>query len=354
MELIDRYVEQTVRLLPAEERAEAEGRLRERIRTRLRAAAAGVAEAEPGAEQGADSVPEETVVEVLGDLGPPEEAAASLRRGRDWLIAPHLRRPFFTAVTLSLAGLLVATVIQVLTGPGGLSGEHGTLFDLLLRLVASLDDLLLEAVAVFTGLVALFVVMEHTVEGKAAARRRWTPRDLVSKDPDRVKRAEAILEIALLGAIVAALHFFHFEPGAHIKMGDEQGWVPVLSPVFRAQIAWIDLWLLGTIALDGVLLWRGRWNALLRCASAGLKLVMAAVVWRARQGAALIAVDAGWMAEHGWSAAAIARYRRLLEGPIQDNLRWVLAWVVVALLIAAVVEVARALASAWRAARTRW
>ena len=286
MELIDRYVEQTVRLLPSEERAEAAERLRERIRTSIRSRldeTPGPATERDGRR--AETVaPEATVVQVLQDLGPPEEAADSLGRRQDGLIAPHLRRPFFTAVTLSLAGLVVVTLFEVLTGPGGVSGEHGTVVDLLLRLVASLDDLLLKAVVVLTGLVGLFVFMEHTVEGAAAARRRWRPRDLVSKDPDRVQRANAILEIALLGAVAVAFHLFHFKLGAHVVIGGERGWVPVLSPAFRGQVVWLDVWLLGTIALDGFLLWRGRWSALTRCVSTGLKLVMAAVLWRARQG----------------------------------------------------------------------
>ena len=67
----------------------------------------------------------------------------------------------------------------------------------------------------------------------------------------------------------------------------------------------------------------------------------------------MIAVDAGWMAEHGWSAEAIARYQRLAEGPMQEALHMALLWVLLAVLIAAVVELGRAAASAWRAARAR-
>jgi len=346
MELIDRYVEQSVRLLPSEERAEAAERLRESIWTRIRSRTGEASE--KGEEATAGPVPEQTVVDVLQALGPPEEVAASLGRRQDGLIAPHLRRPFLTAATLSLVGLLIATLFDVLTGPGGVGSEDGTALDLLLRLVAALDDYLLKAVVVLTVVVAMFVFMGHTVEGAAAARRRWTPRDLISKDPDRVQRGNAILEIALLGAVLVAFNLFHFQVGAHVTIGDEHGWVPVLSPALRAQVVWLDLWLLGTIALDGWLLWRGRWNALLRCVSSGLKLVMAAVLWRARQGGTLVAVDSAWMAGHGWSAEAIESYGRLMGGPVQEGLRLAVACLLVAVLISAVVELARAVASAWR------
>jgi|GEM_PF-2172591 len=346
-ELIDRYVEKTVRLLPAERRAEAAETLREWIRVRLddrtreAASRSGEAAARPPLDDGSTAVEE-----VLLDLGPPEEVAASLRPGHDWLISPHLMPQFVTAVVVAVAGLALLTVVEVLTGPGGAPGGERSWFELLLRFVASLDDLLLDAVVVVTSIVALFVAMDRTVEGAAAARRRWSPRQLLTKDPNRVRRSGAVLEIALAGAALVALHLFHFTPGIFLTVGGESGWVPLVVPGLHGQFPWLDLWLVGSMALGIALLWTGRWGVLTHCGRAGLAVLMASIFWRVREAVPLFAVDAAWMADHGWSVEAIARAEDVIGGPLQEVLHTVVFWLPAVCLLIAGVELVRALRSA--------
>jgi hypothetical protein len=354
IDLIDRYVDETLGLLPRRTRAEAERDLRTRIQVRLEAGLESRQEAPESGEstEGGDgSVRAEVVEQVLRELGPPEVVAAELRPGRDWLIAPHLVRPFVTAVTIALSALVVLTGTELLTGPGGVTGEDGRLLDLLLRAVAELDDLVLKALLILTGLIALFVFLDRTVEGEAAVRERWSVRSLARKDPDRVRRGGAILEMALAGAALVILHGTSFELGSVVSVGDHSGWVPLRVPAMRAQLLWVDAWLVGTIALDGILLWRGRWGAMTHLAEAGLSCLMAWIVWRVRSAAQLLVADAGWMAEHGWPAEAVERYREALEGPLDEVLHMTLTVIVAICLFVAALEIFRAIRSAWRHAR---
>lgn len=339
--MVERYVRETVDLLPRRVRAEAEedlrGRIRDRIRDRLRQRTRPDAEGE-----------ERIAAEVLRELGPPEAVATDLRPGRDWLIAPHLVRPFVTAVTISLAALVVLTLSELLTGPGGPSGEEGGPVDLLLRSVAELDDLVLKALLVLALLVGYFVFLDRTVEGEEAVQRRWAGRSLARKDPERVRRGGAVLEIALAGVALTLLHGTSFELGSVVSVDGESGWVPIRIPAVRAELLRLDLWLLGTIALDGYLLWRGRWSALTHAADAGLSLLLAWVLWRVQSAVPLVAVDPEWMAAHGWSAESIARAREAFEGPLQEVLRMALTGVVAVCLVVAGLEIFRSVRAAWR------
>lgn len=340
--MVDRYVREAVDLLPRRVRAEAEEDLRGRIRDRLRDRSRAGVEDPEGEER--------IATEVLRELGPPEVVATKLRPGRDWLIAPHLVRPFVTAVTISLSALVVVTVAELLTGPGGLSGEEGGPVDLLLRFVAELDDLVLKALLVLALLVGYFVFLDRTVEGEEAVRRRWAEKSLVRKDPERVSRGGAVLEIALAGVALMILHGTSFELGSVVSVDGESVWVPFRIPAVRAHLPWMDLWLVGTIVLDGVLLWRGRWSALTHAADAGLSLLLAWVLWRVQSAVPLMSLDPEWMAANGWSAEAIERAREAFEGPLQEVLRMALAGVVAVCLVVAGLEVFRAVRAAWREA----
>ncbi|HSL82769.1 MAG TPA: hypothetical protein VLF66_08330 [Thermoanaerobaculia bacterium] len=334
MELIDRYVDEVVGLLPRRTRAEAERELRERIAARLEGRA-GEAAAEA----------------VLRELGPPERAAADLRPGRDWLIAPHLKRPFVTALTISLSALGALTLARVLTGPGGVTGEEGTVLDLLLRLVSTLDDLAVTALLLVVSLVGIFVVVERTAEGEAGTARAWEPRSLVrkpEKDPDRVRWFGALLGIALGAAALVILHTYPVSLGATVNVGGVRGWVPLAVPAFRAELPWVDLWILASMALQGVLLWRGRRSAATHAAEAGLSLLAAWIVQRVRTGGQILSIDPERMAEHGWPADAVERYQEALGGPLQEVLEMTLPIVLVICLAEAALELYRAARAAWR------
>jgi len=340
--LIDRYVAETVRLLPAKGRQEAEERLREKIAARMAARFDGPPEEVATKER------YQAAREVLVELGPPEAMATALRPARDWLIAPHLMPRFLTTAAICFAGLVVLKLL------GAVGGSHpqspADWLDLFFRLVASLDDLVLGGLVFLVVLVGVFLVIERTLETEAAVRRRWDPRELLRKDPERVGRAERTVGMLLAAAAFVVLNFFPHLLGAHVTVGGEGGFVPLTSPAVAAQLALINLSLLGTVAFDVALLWRGRWSALSHLAEAALSLLSAFILWRLHQGPPLLVVDGTWMAEHGWSAEAIARYRELLGGELlwraQDGLRWVALIVVVV----AGVEIFKALRATLRRA----
>ena len=130
--------------------------------------------------------------------------------------------------------------------------------------------------------------------------------------------------------------------------------IPIADvPALRAHLLWVDLWLVGTIALDGFLLWRGRWTAWTHLAEAGLSALLAWVAWRIRSWVPLLTVDAAWMAEHGWSADAIERYREAMEGPLQEVLRMALTGAVAVCLLVVGLEIFRAGRAVWRRARRK-
>lgn len=338
--LIDRYVAETVRLLPQKAREEAEERLRETIAARITARLDRQDGSVPPEER------ERAVRDVLVDLGPPEAMATGLRPGRDWLIAPHLMPRFVAVVTICLGGLATLKLVGVLSG-ASIEGSRGWL-DLLFRVAASLDDLLLEGLVLLVVLVGVFLVLERTLEAESAARRRWNPLELLRQNPERVGRAERTVGMILAAAAFVVLNFFPQLLGAHLTIGGESGWVSFRSPGVAAQLLWIDLSLLGTVALDLTLLWRGRWSALLHLAEASLSMLSAVILWRLHSGPPLLAADTAWMAEHGWSADAVERYRELVESRVVSLVQDGLRWIALVVMVVACVELVRALRAALR------
>lgn len=326
--LIDRYVAETVRLLPSKVRPEAEESLRRKIASRL----ADRFDRPLGEVPARDRY--RAAREVLVELGPPEAMATALRPGKDWLIAPHLMPRFLVTAAICLAGLAILKLLRVVGGswPEGPAGWA----EVFLRLVASLDDLVLGGLVLLVVLVGVFLVLERTLEAEAAARRRWEPRDLLRKDPERVSRGERTVGMILAAAAFVVLNFFPHLFGFYVTIGGEGGFVPLKSPAIAALLPLIDLSLIGTAVLDGFLLWRGRWSALLYGAEASLSVLSAFILWRLHQGPPLLTVDGVWMTDHGWSAEAIERYQEFLSSDllwrIQDGLRWIALIVLVAAL----------------------
>lgn len=333
MDLFDRYLERTVALLPRERREPAAAELRAELEERLGDRLGGRGPEVSGEDR------RQAALEVLREAGPPEAAAARMSGPHEGLIPPHLAPSFRRAMVIGLA--LLATFGLAVPVASAWASADGPL-ELLVMVVAVLDDLVLALVVVLVALVGVFVLLDRTVE--EGIRRRWEPETLLpGRGREEVRRGDVVVDLALTVAALVVLNVFPGVIGAFVDVDGESGFVPLLLPAVRAQLLWLDLWLVGVVLRDVALLLRGRWNVTLRWGDVVLALVAAWIVYRVSHGPTLLGVDPAWMTAHGWSTEAAGRFREVLSDDLESLARTALRIGVVGILAGAAIKTYRAI-----------
>jgi hypothetical protein len=272
VDLIDRYLYQVGRDLPANKRKRAD------IQAELRSLIVDALDSRyPGQEAG-----EEQVAEVLKAFGPPDKVAASYFPEGQYLVGPRLYPQF--RLTLGIVFTIFLIVQVVLFGVAVVFQPESL----------SVDDLL---GGLFSGLmtafgivVAIFWLLQRYEVQTVAEAKEWEPRDLPALPTDEpVSRVERLVGITfglvalgLLISMPAWLAEFIGSPEA-------------LNPLFYDFIPWIIALTLVGIALDLLLLWRGHWETWTRVLKIldnilGLVLVLA-----------MLAAHVDWLAARGLS-----------------------------------------------------
>ena len=272
MELIDRYVYEVGRQLPRKNRADIQVELQSTLVDTLEARVQG----EPS---------QEDVVELLKEFGPPQKVAASYWPQGQYLIGPNLY-PLFRMV-LGIALIVFIIVQLVLLGIAMVFNQEILTF---LSVLDIFSEMIGSAFTAFSIVVIVFAVLQRFDVRPDTVDADWDPRELPQvEEVDTVSRGGMVAEITFSLVIIAILLFLPDKIGVVISPGMQI----ILNPVIRNYIPMIILSISLGIALDVILLWRGRWETGTRLAKIGTNLFGIYVL------AVLISGHNAWLAQQG-------------------------------------------------------
>lgn len=269
--LIERYVQEVGRNLPGRMRADVELELRSLLADSLE-------------EQESDNS-EQTIVDLLEELGPPAAFAANYLP-QQHLIGPTLY-PIFKkvlSIVISVIGalFLVLTVINLISGsyPSGVL----PLVEWLFGRVWSFGE---TAVYIFGIIALVFTVLEWF--GAGDTQEEWDPRSLPeTKDPDQLKKGELIFGTVATILALVAFNFFPEWIGLVGVAGQEWGLKILWADGFYPYVPWFTALWVGELALKIFVLQYGRWQAVTRWVELGLQIFALNLLYRITQGPAVL------------------------------------------------------------------
>jgi hypothetical protein len=271
MELIDRYVYEVGRHLPRKNRADIQAELQSTLVDTLEARVEG--EPSPDDE-----------IELLKEFGPPQKVAASYWPEGQYLIGPRLFPLFRMVVGIVL---IVFVIVQlVLLGVAVVFNQEVLTF---LSVLDIFGELIGSVFTTFSIIVIVFAVLQR-FDVRPETEQEWDPRDLpVIEEGETISRGGTVAEITFSLVIIAILLFLPDKIGVVVSPGMEI----LLNPVIVSYIPLIILSIMLGIALDVILLWRGRWETSTRLAKIGTNLLGIYVLY------VLIAGHNAWLAQEG-------------------------------------------------------
>lgn len=271
MELIDRYVKEVGRHLPRNKRGDIQAELQSTLVDTLEARVQG----EPS---------EKDVVELLKEFGPPQKVAASYWPEGQYLIGPKLYPLFRLVVGITLTVFIIVQLVLL-----GISAVFTQEIISTLSVLDILGELISSAFTAFGIIVIVFAVLQR-FDVRPETYQEWDPRDLPADEEESpIKRGGILAEITFSLVLIAILLFLPDKIGVVVSPGTEL----ILNPVIGEYIPWLVLSILLSIALDVVLLWRGRWETSTRLAKIGTNLFGLYVMY------ILITSHTAWLTQEG-------------------------------------------------------
>ena len=282
MKLIDRYIEEIGKHLPAKTRADIQTEIRSTLEDML----------EDRAATSNRPVDNTMIKDVLKEYGAPEKVAASYLPER-YLIGPRLF-PFFTLV---LKIVLSVLSVLALVGFGIRYGTSALTVEAFISIFGkSLVEYLGGMISAFGNIVLVFAILQWTLPAsnfEDDEKDVWDPATLEKEpEPDEVGIWTPIWAIIMT---VAGLLVFNIYPqiiGFGFLDGNRWNFVPLLSDAFFRYLPWIDvLWGL-QIVLNMILLRQGRLTTLTRWLEALLTILSIVTAYVMLKGPALINLSA--------------------------------------------------------------
>ncbi len=248
--IIERYLSAVSEILPAKQRTETVKEIRSLIQDALddRSKAEG---REPD---------EAMMADVLKQFGPPEKIVAPYLPEK-YLIGPRLFPAFITVLKIALPIIAVLSLIGFWVGVNEASQITGQV--LITNLVKSISNTFATIVQAFGNIVFIFAILQWLVPqfSLPAREKVWDPRSLRAvSQPDKIKRAELIVEICFILVALIAFNFYLDRIGIYNNTNGVWTFIPILTSAFNAYIPWLDLLWVLTILLDATLLQRGSWQ----------------------------------------------------------------------------------------------
>lgn len=269
MELIERYIHEVGRYLPAKNRGD--------IQAELRSLLSDALEADAGAEPS-----EAAVVDVLKKFGSPRSVAARYYPEGQYLIGPALYPLFNMIIGIVIAAVLGAQVLAWTVG----YIMAGEIVDPLAAAAA-----LLNSVPVTVGWVVLvFYFLQRFEVRPDDEKEEWDPASLPQITAEtEIKRSDRIVSIIFETILLAVINLFPDRIGAYFLPGG----VFFGDPIITQYLVWISLSLLASIIVDIYLIWQGRWTMFNRLALLATNLFSIVVL------SLLVQAHTIWLQAHG-------------------------------------------------------
>jgi hypothetical protein len=290
MEFIDRYVKEVGRHLPRDKRRDIQAELQSTLIDTLEARIEG----EPS---------QKDEIELLKEFGPPQKVAASYWPEGQYLIGPRLYPLFRMVVGIVL---IVFVIVQlVLLGVAVVFNQEILTF---LSVLDILGEMVGSIFTAFAIIVVVFAVLQR-FDVRPETDQEWDPRDLpVDEEVETINRAGIVAEITFSLVIIAILLFLPDKIGVVLNSGMEI----ILNPVIAGYIPLLILAIMLGIALDVILLWRGRWETGTRLAKIAANLFGIYVLY------VLLTSHNAWLAQEG-SAGFLSFLEAIPEGVFPDE-----------------------------------
>ncbi len=326
--IIDRYLAAVSEILPAKIRQDTVTEIRSLIQDAL----------DDRSKTEGREPDDAMMAEVLKQFGPPEKIAAPYLPEK-YLIGPRLFPVFLTVIKITLPIIAVLSMIGFWTALN--LGEQITGQAVIINLVKSLGETLSAVVGAFGNIVFIFAILQWVVpEFRLAAKEKeWDPHSLKPiSQPDKIKRAELIVEIAFILVGLIIFNFYLGRVGIYTNTNGVWAFTPILTSAFNAYIPWLDLLWVLTIILDTILLGRGAWDVGTRIFSILVNTFN-------------IAIAASFMTHIQYVYTLKGALGQLgVEGTVQSILNQVLVVVFLIVIISSAVKIVQML---WRIFKTR-
>lgn len=255
--LIDSYVEEVGKHLPARQRedikAEIRSLLNDNLEDRVR---------ETGQELDVDMV-----ADLLKEFGPPEEMAASYIPNR-YLIGPKM----FPLFWLVLKIVMIVLCAVALVGSGIRLSQAPDLNEGLRVVGKSMLELLGGLMSAFANIVIVFAILERFLpEHELRNNQDWDPRKLHRvTDQDKTNPVGHIIGMVFASAFIVLINFFpQYISGVYFEDGTSVTSIIRISN-FARYFPWITTLLAMEIIFSINMLWRGAWGPATRWTRIGL------------------------------------------------------------------------------------
>jgi hypothetical protein len=279
MELIERYLQEIGRHLPANKRADILSELRSSLDDSLEARTNG----QPS---------EEAIVQIIKEMGAPRKVAASYYPEGQYLIGPEMF-PFFQFIfgivlAATVGGQLIAAIVSLTV-----SHRADSIVQEFLEILNSIP-------AALGSVVLVFAIMQWFNVHPAFEKKDFDPCTLPPLHKDKpVQRTEQVISIAFGTIFLAFFYGFGTSGGFTAKGGVNLFTNPVLDKYFP----WIAISILIGILLDIVLLWRGCWEISTRIAKIGANIFSIVLLYLLLQG------QMAWLNQMGVSNFVVEQFQ---------------------------------------------
>ena len=236
MELIERYLQEVGKYLPADKRVDILSEMRSSLNDTLEAHTSAGSQ-------------EDEVLQVLQEMGAPRKVASSYYPEGQYLIGPELF-PFFQFIfsivlAASIGGQLIAAIVEF-----GFSQPP-------VPIVGQVWQILNGILPTIGAVVIVFAILQRLNVHPEFEKQEFNPRDLPPLHTSQpISRAEKVFSV-IVGTLFLA---FLWQVAVNGVFSGKGGITPFTNPVLDQYFPWITLSIAIGILLDVVLLWRGHWE----------------------------------------------------------------------------------------------
>ena len=305
MNLIDTYVSEVGRQLPAKTRADIEAEIRSALQDML----------DERAKQTGKPVDDEMTLDVLQAYGSPEKVAASYLPER-YIVGPRLYPAYIKVAQIVLPIMGVLALLGLGFSLGRTEMNPGSIFDVIGK---AFGEFLGSMISALGGITLVFAILERFIPDLKTVEAKWNARSLLKvTPPDQVKSVELVVEIFFTGLAIVIFNFFphlinigYYSNGSwwvgFISTQTGQAWeTTLLSDAFFSYLPALNIiWVL-TIVLDSILIQRGRWEIWSRWFLTGIKAMSIGLAGVMLAGPSLIGITASSLVAAGFPVPAAA------------------------------------------------